>query len=200
MSLRLLILGLLLEQPRHPYEIRQTIKERNWFHAFGLKDGSLYYAVDQMRDKALIAPDEVIPTPGDNRPDKIVYRITDRGRAEFEKLLYEQLDRHALPQHPMFSALVFAHRADKARLERHIAKQLAACEQRIASLEAVLELKGAWLPGGAVQVIRGMSRFAGAEREWLLELRAAAADGSLFAGKKAHLMPPGTGAGPSGSQ
>ena len=64
MSMRLLILGLLMERERHPYEIRQTIKFRNWNESFNLRDGSLYlYAVDQLRQDGLIEASEVVPIP-----------------------------------------------------------------------------------------------------------------------------------------
>jgi DNA-binding PadR family transcriptional regulator len=177
--MRLLILGLLMESNRHPYEISQTIKERNWHHTFKLRDGSLYYAVDQLREDGLIEAAEVIPVRGDKRPDKTIYRITDQGKSAFLDLLYVQLEQDMFPQHPMFVGLAFAHHADNARLEQITMKQLEACQARIQKIEGVLKLKSEWLPRGAVHLIQGILKFSETERDWLQELLKDARSGHL---------------------
>jgi DNA-binding PadR family transcriptional regulator len=179
MSIKLLILGLLMECNRHPYEIRQTIKERNWHHTFRLRDGSLYYAIDQMRNDGLIVATEVISVAGNNRPDKTVYGITDKGRSVFLQMLYDQMQQEVYPQHPMFMALPFARHADNLRLEEIITEQLVACRTRIARIEGVLDLKSEWLPRGAIRMIQGILSLSIAEREWLIETLEDAKSGEL---------------------
>ncbi|WP_373232664.1 PadR family transcriptional regulator [Cohnella sp.] len=180
--MRLLILGLLMEKDRHPYEIRQTIKARNWHHTFRIRDGSLYYAVDQLREDGLIAVVETVSVPGDKRPDKTIYGITENGKSSFLELLYAQLEQEVYPQHPMFIALPFARHADNAQLEQIIAKQLAVCQVRIQKIEGVLTLKGEWLPRGAVRMLEGILRLSETEREWLQELLMDARSGRLTDG------------------
>ncbi|ACT01400.1 PadR family transcriptional regulator [Paenibacillus sp. JDR-2] len=182
MSMKLLILGLLMERDRHPYDIRQTIKQRNWNESFRLRDGSLYYAVDQLRDHALIETAEIVAVPGDNRPDKTIYRITESGKEAFHKLLYEQLSQVSYPQHPVFLALAFIRHGDQGQTEQLLQKQLAACEERIKRMEAVLDLKGTFLPTGSRMMINGIKKFGEAEKEWLLELLELVRSGSLFQG------------------
>ncbi|GMK48175.1 PadR family transcriptional regulator [Paenibacillus glycanilyticus] len=182
MSMKLLILGLLMERDRHPYDIRQTIKQRNWNESFRLRDGSLYYAVDQLRDHGLIETAEIVAVPGDNRPDKTIYRITETGKEAFHKLLYEQLSQVSYPQHPAFLALPFIRHGDQSRIEQLLQKQLAACEERIKRMEAVLEIKGTFLPTGSQMMINGIKKFGEAEKEWLLELLEMARSGSLLQG------------------
>ncbi|RED57113.1 PadR family transcriptional regulator [Cohnella lupini] len=184
MSMKLIILGLLMESDRHPYEIRQTIKERNWHLTFKLRDGSLYYAVDQLREGGLIEAFEVIPSPGDKRPDKTVYRITEKGKASFLDELYEQMEQPAYPTHPIFIALPFARHGDSDRLAELARKQLESCEARIAHIQYVLELKGSWLPPGAVHMIRGILRFSETERDWIRDLLTDAENGRLAEGKR----------------
>jgi DNA-binding PadR family transcriptional regulator len=179
MSIKLLILGLLMECNRHPYEIRQTIKERNWHHTFRLRDGSLYYAIDQMRNDGLIEATEVIPVAGNNRPDKKVYGITDKGRSVFLQMLYDQMQQVVYPQHPMFMALPFVRHADNLRLEEIVTRQLAACSTSISKIEGLLKLKSDWLPRGSVRMIQGILRLRIAEREWLIELLEDAISGEL---------------------
>lgn len=189
MSMKLLILGLLLEKTRHPYEIRQTIKARNWHHTFKIRDGSLYYAVDQLREDGMIAVEETISVPGDNRPDKTIYRVTEKGRASFLELLYSQMEQEVYPQHPMFIALPFAKHADNNHLEQIIGKQLEACRLRIQKIEGVLILKGDLLPQGAVRMAEGILRLSETERDWLLELLEDARAGRLTDGGCAPSSP-----------
>jgi DNA-binding PadR family transcriptional regulator len=179
-SMKLLILGLLMESNRHPYEIRQTIKARNWHHTFRLQDGSLYYAIDQMRQDGLIEATEVIPVPGNNRPDKTVYGVTDKGRKVFLDMLYDQMQQEVYPQHPMFMALPFAHHADITRLEEIITEQLVNCRTRIARIEGVLDLKSELLPRGSVRMIQGILHLSMTERDWLVELLEDAKSGELI--------------------
>ena len=184
MSMRLMILGLLMERDSHPYEIRQTIKMRNWNESFKLRDGSLYYAVDQLRADGLIEAAEVVAVPGDNRPDKTIYRISDKGKAAFLDLIYAQFSQISYPQHPLFLALPFVRHSDPEKVEDLIREQLAACEARIARMKAVLELKESILPNGSAMMIRGFIQFGETEQLWLTSLLAEAHTGTLFQASK----------------
>lgn len=179
--MRLLILGLLMEKNRHPYEIRQTIQDRRWHLTFKVRDGSLYYAVDQMREQGLIEVAETIPVPGDNRPDKTVYRITEAGKADFLGSLYSQMEQSAYPQHPLFMCMPFVQHGDQERIARLLESKLEACRSRIEHIQAVLALKAGWLPRGAVHLMEGMIMFSRTEREWLERVLADAKSGALTA-------------------
>lgn len=180
MSMKLFILGLLMEKDRHPYEIRETIKQRNWNATFKLRDGSLYYAVDQLRADGLIEAAEVIPVPGESRPDKTVYRITEQGKSALMDLMVDQMKHQAYPQHPMFAAMPFIKHAEPAKVVELAEKQLETCESRIGHLLDVLEIKKGWLPAGSRMMIEGVIRFSEAERDWLKDLIAQARSGRLF--------------------
>ncbi|SEO54732.1 PadR family transcriptional regulator [Paenibacillus sp. OV219] len=181
MSMRLLILGLLMECERHPYEIRQTIKHRNWNECFKLRDGSLYYAVDQLRQDGLIEAAEVVSVPGDNRPDKTIYRITDAGKASFQDLLHAEFKQNSYPQHPVFLTMPFIRHGDPAKVEALIVIQLADCEARIERMTAVLQLKEGIIPRGSELMIRGFIQFGETEKQWLTTVLADARSGALFA-------------------
>ncbi|MEK3884177.1 PadR family transcriptional regulator [Paenibacillus sp. PL2-23] len=178
--MRLLVLGLLMEMERHPYDIRQTIKERNWHLTFKLQDGSLYYAVDQLRDHGYIEAAEVIPVRGDNRPDKTVYRITEEGKREFLELLHKQMEQTAFPQHPFFAAMPFLMHSDREVVKACLWGQYEACLSRIELLRDVALKKEGLLPRGSVKLIEGMIRLSQAEREWLEDVMAEAESGMLF--------------------
>lgn len=180
MSVKLLVLGLMLEHDRHPYDIRQTIKARNWHVAFNVRDGSLYYAVDQLREEGLIEAVEVVPTLGQNRPDKTIYRITDKGREALIELLDKQLGVTAFPQHPLFPALPFIRHGDRAETVQYLERQHVVCIERITLMEAVLKLKEGLLPRGSSHLIQGIRKVSLAEKEWLEEVIEEARSGKLF--------------------
>lgn len=179
MSVKLLILGLLMERDRHPYEIRQTIKDRNWHVTFRVRDGSLYYAVDQLRDDGLIEASEIVPVPGENRPDKTIYRITDKGKNEFLGMLYGQMEETQFPYHPLFPSLPFVRHGDPEKVAESTSRQIAACEARIERMKAVIQLKEEVLPKGSLHLLRGILRFSEAERDWLNDVLADAESGAL---------------------
>ncbi|WP_219835619.1 PadR family transcriptional regulator [Paenibacillus sp. R14(2021)] len=184
MSMRLLILGLLMEREQHPYEIRQTIKLRNWNESFRLRDGSLYYAVDQLRQDGFIEAVEVIQGP-DHRPDKTIYRITDSGREAFVGLLHEQFKLTSYPQNPLFLAMPFVRHGDREQVEALLVKQLADCEARVARMKAIMELKGHLIPRGSSLMIEGFIQFGETEIDWIKKVIEEARGGSLF---EAHML------------
>lgn len=86
-TLELAVLGLLLESPMHGYELRKRL---NLMLGWGrvLSYGSLYPALKVMLREELIEETPGLPASITLRP-RIVYKITDAGRAEFERLMSE---------------------------------------------------------------------------------------------------------------
>ena len=84
MSTRLVILGLLRQQPLYGYEIKQLIEEHmaDWT---SIAFGSIYFALDKLAEEALI--EKVAVEQQGNRPSRSVYQITPAGQAEFLLLL-----------------------------------------------------------------------------------------------------------------
>lgn len=91
MSMKLLILGLLLERDMHPYEITLVMKERTMDQFIKLQMGSLYYAVDKLAEGGHIEAVEIIRSA--DRPDKTIYRITDKGKELMEQLILQQIKK-----------------------------------------------------------------------------------------------------------
>ena len=94
MSVRLVILGLLRDQPMHGYELKQIIEEHmgDWT---SIAFGSIYFALGKLSEEGLI---EMAATEKEgNRPSRSIYQITAAGRAEFLRLLREvwsELEEH----------------------------------------------------------------------------------------------------------
>ena len=70
-------LGLLSEQPCHPYEIQRLLKERHKAYAVG-KTRTLYRAIEELEAAGYIEPLET--SREGRRPERTVYRITPEGQ------------------------------------------------------------------------------------------------------------------------
>jgi len=86
MSTRLVILGLLRDQPLHGYEIKQIIEEHmgDWT---SIAFGSIYFALDKLAEEKFV--EKVGVEQAGKRPSRSVYQITVAGREEFIRLLRE---------------------------------------------------------------------------------------------------------------
>src|SRR5260370_41556201 len=76
--LALVVLGLLAEEPLHPYAMRRRIGERAHDRLPGVRPASLYDAVQRLADAGLVSGGE--PSPAGNPPERVRYAITDAGR------------------------------------------------------------------------------------------------------------------------
>ncbi|RKT89084.1 Transcriptional regulator PadR-like family protein [Saccharopolyspora antimicrobica] len=77
-TLGLAVLRLLDEKPRHPYEVRQCMREQGIDHLIKVTHGALYHAFDVLAKAEFIEPVET--TREGKRPERTVYAITDDGR------------------------------------------------------------------------------------------------------------------------
>jgi DNA-binding PadR family transcriptional regulator len=86
-TIELAVLGLLHEGPMHGYELRKRL---NLMLGWGrvLSYGSLYPTLKKMLRAHLIEEETASVTPVTRRP-RIVYRVTEAGHREFERLMSE---------------------------------------------------------------------------------------------------------------
>ena len=102
-TLALAVLGLLMEQPSHPYEMAQTLRRRNKGTSFKVTTGSLYDVVEGLERDGWIRAAE---TGRDgNRPERTTYEYTEVGLAEFQKWI-DELIRVPVNEYPKFIAAV----------------------------------------------------------------------------------------------
>jgi DNA-binding PadR family transcriptional regulator len=74
-------LELLYEGPKHPYEIHQTMQDREAGRMVKVTTGSLYHAVERLARDGLI---EAVETSRDGRrPERTTYQLTGAGRDAF---------------------------------------------------------------------------------------------------------------------
>jgi DNA-binding PadR family transcriptional regulator len=81
----LMLLGLLLPGPLHGYELHRIVRAHGELYA-DLGKANVYYLLDRLARDGCVA---VRSEPGARgaRGERLVYELTDRGRARFEELL-----------------------------------------------------------------------------------------------------------------
>lgn len=87
--LSLVVLGLLAEEPLHPYAIRARIGERAHDRLPGIRPASLYDVVQRLEDAGLVRPGE--PGREGHRPERVPYAITQAGRKALAGWVAESL-------------------------------------------------------------------------------------------------------------
>ena len=83
MSVKHAVLGLLAEEPQHPYELKRAFDERVGSF-WAVNYGQIYQTVDRLEQEGMISGANVAQR---KRPDKRIFELTDRGRAEFKRWL-----------------------------------------------------------------------------------------------------------------
>ena len=99
--LALAVLVCLAEQPRHPYEVATTLRQRQKHESVRLNYGSLYGVVESLERRGLIEAQET--RRSGRLPERTVYRLTDAGRIEVHDWLTDLLST-PVKDYPAFQA------------------------------------------------------------------------------------------------
>jgi len=87
--LALAVLASLAERPMYPYEITTTLRARGKDDSIRLNFGSLYSVIKSLEKHGLITPSH--SEREGNRPERVVYEITEAGKVEAAEWLRELL-------------------------------------------------------------------------------------------------------------
>ncbi|MFC3450462.1 PadR family transcriptional regulator [Amycolatopsis speibonae] len=175
--LALAILSTLSERPMHPYEMASILKSRGKDRDMGIKWGSLYTVVGNLRKHGLI---EAVESNRDGaRPERTVYRITDAGRDEMLDWLRELLAGLA-PEEPKFvaglSVMMWLGPDEVIALFR---TRLAALDDEIASTRAELARLLEEVPRLVLLEIEYHLAIRAAEAEWVRSILGELTSGSM---------------------
>jgi DNA-binding PadR family transcriptional regulator len=116
----LLLLGLLRQGPKHGYEIKVQVKEILSLLA-GVHLKSIYYPLRILEQKRLIG--KKIRKVG-NRPKRIVYALTYKGKKRFEELLNKSILELKRPQFSLDLSLYFLDYLNPASARRRLLARL----------------------------------------------------------------------------
>ncbi|MGD6793430.1 PadR family transcriptional regulator [Metabacillus indicus] len=167
MSMKLVILGLLMEQNAHPYEMKQIMEQRHMDHFMKLQKGSLYYAVEQLYKKEHIEIVDIIKDT--NRPDKTIYSITESGKKLFHKMILDELSSDSNLYHPLFTGVAFTLHSNPQEVADVLEKRVELTKKRVTELKGILDLYKK-LPRAVIHLIRGSILHGEAELAWLTDL------------------------------
>jgi DNA-binding PadR family transcriptional regulator len=132
MKIPFFILGLLLRYgPRHGYRLKQIIEEEVSDFA-KIKLPTIYYHLDKLKENGHVT--ETIGKDG-NRPEKMVYKITETGKKYFEELLTEQLKASYSPEFSIDGVLYFRERAEHVFFREELEKKKREIEIKLQILE-----------------------------------------------------------------
>lgn len=178
MSMKLIILGLLMEGDKHPYEIQQVMHERNMEQYIKMAKGSLYYAVEQLLNKELIEVKKVVTDQ--TRPDKTIYSITKSGKKDFQQLLKKQIQTESTHFHPMYTALAFIHHGNQDVIREALSERIAHTKMQLEMLERVYKLYGVHAPNGSQAIMENAHELCKVELKWLNKLQEDAEKGLFY--------------------
>ncbi|MCX5681976.1 MAG: helix-turn-helix transcriptional regulator [Candidatus Omnitrophica bacterium] len=129
----LLFLGLLMEGPKHGYEIKRQIEEE-LFPFLGLKIKSIYYPLKKMERLGLINKD--VGREG-KFPEKFVYSITPQGKKIFDHLLTESFLSIERPYFNVDLSLYFLPYVDKKIAHRRLRARVIFLKRIMRDLENI---------------------------------------------------------------
>ncbi len=134
MSYRLVILGILAQQPQYGYELKQTIARQHFADYIRLSGGGLYYHLRKLREEGYLE-EEAVEHEG-NYPDRHIYRLTPNGRSYLIDLVRATLSDVAERRiyDPLDAALAFAHLVSREEVLARLHHQLDALFGQLATL------------------------------------------------------------------
>lgn len=127
----LAVLECLHECPRHPYDIHQTMQEREVWRLVKLTTGSLYHAIERLAADGLI--EAVETSRAGRRPERTTYRVTEAGRDAFAARLRGMIADPAVeyPQYPV--AVGFLHELEREDALFQLRRRTIALEAQLAA-------------------------------------------------------------------
>jgi len=136
--LALAILALLYEAPMHPYRMQRLIKERGKEEVINVqRRASLYQTIAQLERAGLIAVRETLR--GENRPERTIYQLTDKGRQTAVDWMRAMLSTPAqeFPEFPAAISFLPLLTPDDALHQLELRE--AALAKKLADMDSILE-------------------------------------------------------------
>ena len=170
MKARLLILGVLHRGDRHPYEIKRSLEAALVGCYLDVDTGTLYYAIRQLeKDGCITAVAQERVARGGMRT---IYRITPKGRDEFQEGFFKQFEEDGPVSHTLYGPLLLLHCVERGKLAEAITKKIARLDDLIAKLKPLRAEMAPRLAVGGQQLFRHIEKQRRLDRDWLKDLLA----------------------------
>lgn len=161
-STELVVLGLVVEQPRHGYDLERVIERRGIRRWAEIGFSSIYYVLAKLEDRGLIE------SPGDQSGAKTrrVFRATAAGRSAAASAAVASIADQRTVVHPMLAGLANAQLLSDDDYRDALQQRLIGISERIVAVLAA-EQAQAPLPHAAHEVFSYSLSLLEAERSWL---------------------------------
>ena len=170
MNARLLILGVLHRGNFHPYEIKRRLENAMVECYMDVDVGTLYYAIRQLEKDGLIATvsRERVARGG----MRTIYRITPKGKTEFQTLLHAQFGEEGPVSQTLYGALLFLHLSDPASVEDLLRRRIARLDELIAKIGPMRKELAPVISTGGEHLLRHIEKQRRLDRDWMKGLLA----------------------------
>lgn len=137
MSTRYAILGLLNKKPMHGYELKKEF-EQSVSSIWSINYGRLYTLLKKMEGEDVIKKETVSQ---DNKPNKIVYEITDKGIKELHEWLATPIIKRQAKDE-FYLKMMFLSQKNKEDTIKFVDDQIKAIEEQYTELKSIKEDHG----------------------------------------------------------
>ena len=138
------LLGLLSQQPMHPYELHQRLLQNEALGAvWHVKQAHLYAILRRFEEHGYL---ESVTEPRGTRPPRKVLSLTAAGDAAFRRWLSEPVAHGRDFRLEFLAKLFFAQEQGASAVQSLVAQQRYACQERLATFEAQLTDLGSERP------------------------------------------------------
>ncbi|WP_040789029.1 PadR family transcriptional regulator [Nocardia paucivorans] len=168
--LALAVLSVMTDRPMHRYEIAATLRERGKDRDMDIKWGSLYTVVQNLEKAGFL---EVVGSErAGARPERVIYRITEAGRAELVDWTRELIAEPVPEQRRFVAGLSILGALSPDEVVELLGRRLVALDEQIAEARRELVECAHTLPRlFLIETEYGLAMLK-AEAEWVRALRA----------------------------
>ena len=159
----LAILGLVIEQPRHGYEIEQVINERGMRNWTEVGFSSIYYLLKKLEGSGLVESHLEQVGPG---PARKVYSATAAGRQALHEAVIEALSRPERCYQPFLLGLSHLPRIPHEAVVAALQQYRAGLQARLAEVQEGAQRQQP-LPGHVEAMFDYSQALIGAELAWI---------------------------------
>ncbi|WP_229400109.1 PadR family transcriptional regulator [Micromonospora okii] len=158
----LTVLGLVIERPRHGYDLDQVIEQRGIRQWSDVGFSSIYYLLAKLEKRGLVHAPEARAAPRSRR----VFHATDEGREVAARTVLALIEEPQPVPHPLLVGIANLPLLTEREYARALRTRLARVEARIESVERARRAQSP-LPRPAREVFSYSLSLLEAERQWL---------------------------------
>lgn len=158
----LTVLGLVIEQPRHGYDLERVIEERGVRQWTDIGFSSIYYLLAKLEKRGLLH----VPESPAAAKSRRVFHATERGRRVGAESVLALIERSRPVAHPLLVGIANLALLPEREYLGALRARLARVESQIAAVRAARRAQGP-LPRPAREVFSYSLHLMEAERRWL---------------------------------